>query len=76
MKFHGPMSNSILCAYKAIKMLCRSAHSVKHFRVNLLQNQIEFGQEIFSDIKSFLTHFENHPLIGDDTGNKYMNTLD
>ena len=41
---------------------------MKHFKINVTRNQIEFGQEIFFDIQSLLEHFDNCPLIGDDTG--------
>ena len=41
---------------------------MKHFKVTVVENQIEFGQEVFSSIQSFLRHFDNCPLIGDDTG--------
>ena len=48
--------------------LLRCQHSVKHFRVEVKKNRIEFGQEIFQDVDSFIQHFENCPLIGDDAG--------
>lgn len=46
----------------------RSTHSVKHFRVDVVNGKIIFGQEKFSDVDSFIDHFDNRPLIGDDTG--------
>ena len=46
----------------------RCQHSVKHFRVEVKKNRIEFGQEIFQDVDTFIQHFENCPLIGDDAG--------
>ncbi|XP_064388951.1 dual adapter for phosphotyrosine and 3-phosphotyrosine and 3-phosphoinositide-like isoform X2 [Halichondria panicea] len=45
----------------------RSAHSVKHFRINVHKGSLVFGQETFSDLESFLQHFRNYPLIGDET---------
>jgi len=44
----------------------RCQHSVKHFRVEVIRNRIEFGQETFRDVQSFIDHFDNCPLIGDD----------
>jgi len=41
---------------------------VKHFRVEVIRNKIEFGQETFRDVQSFIDHFDNCPLIGDDAG--------
>jgi hypothetical protein len=29
---------------------------------------IVFGQEKFSNVKEFIEHFDNRPLLGDDTG--------
>lgn len=46
----------------------KCAHSVKHFKVSVENDKIQFGQEEFFDLKSFLNHFDNCPLIGDDTG--------
>lgn len=46
----------------------RCSHAVKHFKVKVSQEGIEFGQEIFLNLDSFLHHFDNCPLIGDDTG--------
>ena len=41
---------------------------MKHFRVNVRNGHIVFGQEKFPNVESFIEHFDNHPLIGDDTG--------
>ena len=46
----------------------RCSHTVKHFKVKVSPEGIEFGQEIFLNLDSFLHHFDNCPLIGDDTG--------
>ena len=46
----------------------RSTHSVKHFKVNIQKGKIVFGQEKFSNVEAFMEHFDNRPLIGDDTG--------
>ena len=46
----------------------RCQNSVKHFRVEVRRNKIEFGQETFRDVQSFISHFDNCPLIGDDAG--------
>ena len=32
-----------------------------------------FGQEKFSDVESFIEHFDNRPLLGDDTGESNKN---
>ena len=48
--------------------LYRSTHSVKHFRVDIHKGMIVFGQEKFSNVKGFIEHFDNRPLLGDDTG--------
>jgi len=43
-------------------------HSVKHFRGEVIRNRIEFGQETLRDVQSFIDHFDNCPLRGDDAG--------
>ena len=49
--------------------ITRSTHTVKHFQVNLIPEGLwSFGQETFSSIPSFLEHFDNRPLLGDDGG--------
>ena len=48
--------------------LHRSTHSVKHFKVDIHKRMIVFGQEKFSNVEEFIEHFDNRPLIGDDTG--------
>ena len=35
-----------------------------------------FGQEKFSDVDSFIEHFSNRPLIGDDTGSLTHNIIE
>ena len=59
-----------MCSFilKFIRSLCRSTHSVKHFKLSVHKGNLTFGQETFADIDSFLQHFKNCPLIGDDTG--------
>ena len=41
---------------------------MKHFKVNVQKGKIVFGQEKFSTVEAFIEHFDNRPLIGDDTG--------
>ncbi len=41
---------------------------MKHFKVFTKPGRITFGQETFADVESFITHFDNRPLVGDDTG--------
>ena len=46
----------------------RSAHVVKHFKLDVIRGRIEFGQESFDDTESLIAHFDQCPLIGDETG--------
>ena len=41
---------------------------MKHFKVNVQKGKIVFGQEKFSNVEEFTEHFDNRPLLGDDTG--------
>ena len=54
--------------YTRTRASYRSTHSVKHFKVNVQKGKIVFGQEKFSTVEAFIEHFDNRPLIGDDTG--------
>ena len=54
--------------------ICRCSHSVKHFKVVMNKGKIIFGQEEFEDVESFISHFDNCPLVGDDTGQNSMLT--
>lgn len=47
----------------------RTTHTVKHFPVVVKQGGTwTFGQETFSSLPSFLEHFDNRPLLGDEGG--------
>ncbi|XP_066919111.1 dual adapter for phosphotyrosine and 3-phosphotyrosine and 3-phosphoinositide-like [Clytia hemisphaerica] len=46
----------------------KCANSVKHFQIGWNGNEYVFGMGKFSNIEDFVSHFENKPLIGGETG--------
>ena len=65
---------NIKVLYVPLLSFHRSTHSVKHFKVDIHKRMIVFGQEKFSNVEEFIEHFDNRPLIGDDTGILYVTT--
>jgi hypothetical protein len=64
-----PRFNQHTKSLKGFAIDVRATHSVKHFQVNLNPGGLwTFGQEIFTSIPSFLEHFDNRPLLGDEGG--------
>ena len=52
----------------------RCSNSVKHFQIGWDGQHYEFGMGKFPNIEDFVSHFENKPLIGGDSG-KHFNDL-
>ena len=46
----------------------RCSNSVKHFQIGWDGQNYEFGMGKFPNIEDFVSHFENKPLIGGDSG--------
>lgn len=46
----------------------RAKDSVKHFHVEYTGSSYKFGFNEFSNLKEFIMHFANQPLIGSETG--------
>jgi len=46
----------------------RCANSVKHFQIGWDGTYYSFGMGRFSNLKDFIAHFENKPLIGGESG--------
>lgn len=46
----------------------RCSNSVKHFQIGWDGQHYEFGMGKFPNIEDFVSHFENKPLIGGDSG--------
>ena len=50
----------------------RCANSVKHFQIGWDGQNYEFGMGKFPNIEDFVSHFENKPLIGGDSGKNIL----
>ncbi|XP_051941820.1 dual adapter for phosphotyrosine and 3-phosphotyrosine and 3-phosphoinositide isoform X6 [Hippocampus zosterae] len=46
----------------------RAKDSVKHFHVTRKDNGYVFGFNTFSNLRDFINHFANQPLVGSETG--------
>jgi len=46
----------------------RSSESVKHFQIGWDGSHYVFGMGKFPNLLDFVTHFENKPLIGGESG--------
>ena len=54
----------------------KCANSVKHFQIGWNGENYIFGMGKFSNIEDFVSHFENKPLIGGETGKKLRPSLE
>ena len=46
----------------------RSLNAVKHFEIGWDDRDFKFGMGRFNNLEGFTKHFQNHPLIGGDSG--------
>lgn len=49
-------------------ILFRCLDSVKHFKLSCDNGKLFFGAGEFSSVGELLTHFQNYPIIGGETG--------
>ena len=50
----------------------RCSDSVKHFQIGWDGSNYVFGMGSFPNLLDFVTHFENKPLIGGESGQVYI----
>ena len=51
---------------------CRCSDSVKHFQINWDGSEYTFGMGKFPSLQDFISHFENKPLIGGESGKIFV----
>lgn len=52
----------------SLVFICRSKDAVKHFPVRWDGNHFLFGFAKFTNVEELISHFENKPVIGGDSG--------